>query len=201
MAFGPKMIEEIEFKTVAFRGYRVSEVDEFLDEMADEVDKLQIANRALEEKVAKLSEREKSVTDMEQTLRDTLITAQRAAEDVVKAAKEKATAILQDSELERKRIIGEAEQRALTAGSQLEAINRDITTIKAAIRKALTEQLRQLEEAYPQDTLVLANTAPAQNLDSTRVFSIRDTRDGAFVDAPVNITEERLPQDSNEVIR
>ena len=201
MAFGPKMIEEIEFKTVAFRGYKVSEVDEFLDEMADEVDKLQIANRALEEKVAKLSEREKSVTDMEHTLRDTLITAQRAAEDVVKAAKEKATAILQDSELERKRIIGEAEQRALTAGSQLEAINCDITTIKAAIRKALTEQLRQLEEVYPQDTVVLAVPAPAQNLDSTRVFSFRDTRDGAFVDAPVDITEERLPQDGNEFIR
>jgi cell division initiation protein len=193
MAFGPKLIEEIEFKQVAFRGYKIEEVDEFLDEVADEVDKLQKTNRMLEEKVAKLAEKEKTVTDMEQTLRDTLITAQRAAEDVIQAAKEKANAILQDSELESRRIIGEAEQQAKTAASQLVTIQSDVNKIKEAIRGALISQLQQLDETYPQGAAIAAKQNEGSG--STREFNIRTARDltGTF--------DERLPQGGNEEIR
>jgi cell division initiation protein len=201
MAFGPRTIEEVEFKQVAFRGYKIDEVDEFLDMVADEVDRLQKANRALEDKVAKLSEKEKTVTDMEQTLRDTLITAQRAAEDVVRAAKEKANAILQDSELESKRIIGEAEQRTKTAKAQLETIKADILTIKDAIRKAITDQLQQLDEAYPKNLADIVPIKPAYTMENTREFNFRDAKDAALAGDLDETLEERLPQYGNEVVR
>ncbi len=188
MAFGPKTIEEKEFRHVAFRGYSIDDVDEFLDEVADEVEKLQRANRALEEKAAKLGEKEKNVGDMETTLRDTLITAQKAADDVVKAAREKAAAMIADAELEGKRIIGEAERRAQTAGSQLTSIQGDVTRIKDAIRRALQDQLRLLDVSYPQDVAV-DRAADSLPMDSTREFTLREQLDSI---------EEKLSRESDE---
>lgn len=187
MAFGPKTIEEKEFKHVALRGYSIDEVDEFLDEVADEVEKLQRANRALEEKIGKLSEKDKSYADMEATLRDTLVTAQKAADDVLKAAREKANAILTDAELERKRIIGEAEQRAQTASSQLTSIQGDIGRVKEAIRRALQDQLRLLDVSYPEPAAQKVTLGSPMGV--TREFSLRDTLDSI---------EERVSRDSDE---
>lgn len=198
MAFGPKTIEEKEFKHVALRGYSIDEVDEFLDEVADEVEKLQRANRALEEKLVKLSEKDKSFTDMEVTLRDTLVTAQKAADDVVRSARAQAEAILADAENERKRIIGEAEVRAQTASNQLGNIQGDVLRVKEAIRRALQDQLRLLDVSYPETSAApkaAFSPEPPQKVTlgspvgSTREFSLRDTLDSI---------EERVSRESDE---
>lgn len=198
MAFGPKTIEEKEFKHVALRGYSIDEVDEFLDEVADEVEKLQRSNRALEEKLVKMSEKEKSFSELEVTLRDTLVTAQKAADEVVRAARTQAEAILADAEKERKRIIGEAEIRAQTASSQLTNIQGDVLRVKEAIRRALQDQLRLLDVSYPETPAAPKPTfspeAPQKvtlgsPMGSTREFSLRDTLDSI---------EERVSRDSDE---
>ena len=56
MAFGARDIIEKDFPVVLFRGYKVKDVDDFLDVVANEMEKLQQSNKALEDKVKKLEE-------------------------------------------------------------------------------------------------------------------------------------------------
>jgi DivIVA domain-containing protein len=57
MAFGAEDINSQSFSLTLFRGYKVNEVDDFLDIVAAEMNKLRQANRSLEEKVAVLEKR------------------------------------------------------------------------------------------------------------------------------------------------
>jgi cell division initiation protein len=190
MAIDAREIEEREFTISVFRGYKTNEVDDYLDEVSAEVERLHEENRALSAEIEALRKREKHVGEMEQTLRDTLITAQRAAEDVLRASKEKAAAMVHDSELEGRRIVEESERQAENAAQRLEAANRDVAGVKALIRRILGEQMRLLDESYPdaepERTQAQPYAKPAQtqptfaDFDRTQEFSVREVREQAM---------------------
>ena len=188
MAITAREIDEKSFKQVAFRGYKTQEVDDYLDEVAAQVESLEKETEELKAQVAAYKEKEKHVAEMEQTLRDTLITAQRAAEDVMRASREKAAAMIKDSELEGRRILEDAELQAQAAAQRLEAINRDVAGVKALIRRVIGEQLRLLEESYPDGPEARPAAQPAgkpaepampalSDFDRTQEFSVREVRE------------------------
>ncbi len=187
MAITAREIDEKDFKQV-IHGYKISEVDDYLDDVADEVERLEKENEALKAQVATHQEKEKRIAEMEQTLRDTLITAQRAAEDVLKASREKAAAMIKDSELEGRRILEDAELQAQEAVRRLEGIRRDVAGVKALIRRVIGEQLRLLEESYPDEPETEPETPAAKiatdsvmpagvDFDQTQEFSAREVRE------------------------
>lgn len=192
MAISAKEIEEREFTVSVFRGYKMDEVDDYLDEVSAEIERLHVENRALSAEIDALREKEKRVGELEQTLRDTLITAQRAAEDVLRASKEKAAAMIKDSELEGRRIVEESERQVESAAQKLEAVNRDVAGVKALIRRTLSEQLRLLDESYPDaeperisaQPPVWPAPAPVKptfaDFDRTQEFSVREVREQAM---------------------
>ena len=193
MAMDTRQIEEREFTVSILRGYKMAEVDDYLDEVAAELDRLHAENRSLEAEIDACRDKEKRVSELEQTLRDTLITAQRAAEDVLRASKEKAAAMVKDSELEGRRIVEEAERQTESAAQRLEAANRDVAGVKALIRRILSEQMRLLDESYPDLAPVMPAaalkkpaTVPIQptfaDFDRTQEFSVRDVREQAMED-------------------
>jgi cell division initiation protein len=194
MAIDAREIEAREFTISVFRGYKTGEVDDYLDEIAVKVDRLRAENRALEAEIATFRDRDRRVAELEQTLRDTLLTAQRAAEDVLSASREKAAAMIKDSELEGRRIVEESERLASGAAQKFEAISRDVAGVKALIRRILGEQMRLLEESYPEEKplgeadrqawrpplAAPAKPASLPDLDRTQEFSAREVREQAM---------------------
>ena len=88
----PMDIQNHEFKK-SFRGYNEDEVDEFLDRIVSDYEKLLRENEKLKEKSGA---NEKAITHykgLEQNLQDTLIVAQKTAEDVINSAKKNAKEI------------------------------------------------------------------------------------------------------------
>ena len=81
MKLTPLDIHHKEFRT-SLRGYNEKEVDAFLDEVADEFERLFKENVDLNERLQATLERIKSYEDMKETLQNTLIVAQKHAEDV-----------------------------------------------------------------------------------------------------------------------
>lgn len=192
MAITASEIDNKEFGKSTFRGYKIQEVDDYLDEVAVQVESLEQEIITLKTQVAAFQEKEKHVAEMEQTLRDTLITAQRAAEDVMRASREKAAAMIKDSELEGRRILEDAEMQAQAATQRLEGINRDVAGVKALIRRVIGEQLRLLEESYPDGPEAMPAQQPDRpaelavpalsDFDQTQEFSAREVRDLAGED-------------------
>ncbi len=74
----------------SFRGYNEDEIDDFLDQVVNDYEKLYRENGQLKDEVAR---RDKDLTQyhqLEKNLQDTLLVAQRTAEEVTRAAKTQA---------------------------------------------------------------------------------------------------------------
>ncbi len=84
-----------------FRGYDLTEVTQFLDSMADDLEELFRSTDELERENARLREEVERHRQTEATLKETLLLAQRSAET-----------LRADSEKEADRIVAEAERQA-----------------------------------------------------------------------------------------
>jgi cell division initiation protein len=103
----------------AWRGYSQEEVDDFLDRVAESVDRLFRENVALHQRVKELDQTVASGRETEDMLKKTLVSAQKAAEEAIAAARAKA-----------EQLISEAEQRVTKANDEakvrLNALEEDL---------------------------------------------------------------------------
>ena len=81
MKLTPLDVRHKEFKR-GMRGYADDEVDEFLDEVADEFERIFKENIDLGERVEGLEERLAHYRMIEETLQKTLVSAQQSAEEL-----------------------------------------------------------------------------------------------------------------------
>ncbi len=87
----------------SFRGYKESEVDQFLDDIIMDYESLYKENLELKDKILVLSEQIKQYNNLEETLKDTLIVAQSTADEVTSSARYKAQLIIEDAEVTAKK--------------------------------------------------------------------------------------------------
>jgi len=107
MKLTPLDIHHKEFHR-AIRGYNEEEVDKFLDEVAEEFERVFKENIELKEQVEKFKQELDGYQGMERTLQNTLLTAQKSAEDVAVHARKEAELISRDAELKAKEVVQEA---------------------------------------------------------------------------------------------
>ena len=132
----------------SWRGYNQEEVDEYLDRIADVLDRLQRENSALHSRVTDLDHAVSTSRDTEEMLKKTLITAQQAAEEAIASAKAKAEALIQEAEERTRSAHVEATEKIQAADAEarrksLEA-DREHTIRKREIDASL-EKLRRFE--------------------------------------------------------
>ena len=83
----------------AMRGYRCEDVDDYLKQVADSIDSLAAENDDLQKKLVILAQRIDQYRAEEDTLRTTMINAQRLGENVIREAKQKAAEIIRTANI------------------------------------------------------------------------------------------------------
>jgi cell division initiation protein len=121
------------------RGYDPDEVKQFLDAVADRMEQLLKKMEGREKEVVALREKTDAYGQMEQNLRDTLLTAQKIGTDAKANAEQTAQNVLKEAELEARRRIAEATMR-------VEGIERHHDILRSETM-ALVAKLRSLAEA------------------------------------------------------
>ena len=106
----PLDIHNKEFKR-SIRGYDADEVDEFLDEIIKDYEKLYKENLNLKEQVENFQENINRYRELEDTLHNTLILAQQTAEEVKKNAEKEAELIIKNAHQKGEQIIFDAQQK------------------------------------------------------------------------------------------
>ncbi len=107
MKLTPLDVRHKEFKR-GMRGYADDEVDEFLDEVADEFERIFKENIDLSERVEGLEERIAHYRMLEETLQKTLVSAQQSAEELKANATKEAQLILRDAELKARQMVNDS---------------------------------------------------------------------------------------------
>ena len=141
MKLTPLDIRHKEFKR-GMRGYADVEVDEFLDQVADEYERLFKENIDLLDRVEALEEKVAGYKRIEDTLQKTLINAQASAEEQKQNANKQSQLILQDAELKSRQMVNEAY-------SERQAIEQSMAKLKSA-EEDFRFKFRQLLEGYPK---------------------------------------------------
>ena len=95
----PLDIENKKFYKQMVNGYNVEEVDEFLDELMIDYEKLYKENIELKKNAEELHNDVGQYKDIESTLQNTLVIAQKTADEVKKTAEKQAEQIIKDAEL------------------------------------------------------------------------------------------------------
>lgn len=136
----PMDIHNKEFKR-SFRGYNENEVDEFLDKIMEDYELLYKENSDLKDRVNIMNDKLQSYTNMEKTLNNTLIVAQRSAEDLKQNAKKEAELIIQEAQQNAEKIMQKANQEVVRIRTELENQKKRLNVFKAKFKSLLEGQL------------------------------------------------------------
>ena len=140
----PLDIENKKFSKQMMNGYSVNEVDEFLDELTADYEKLYKETTDSKNKIADMQEEMAKYKNIESTLNNTLIMAQTAAEDVKNLAKQQADNILSEAQANAKQAVTELEQEIALKQKELEDLQKQFDVYKAKMESLLISQLELL---------------------------------------------------------
>jgi DivIVA domain-containing protein len=110
MEISSKTLREVEFRE-KMRGYHPEDVDTFLEQVAAGIDTLQDRLRQAVERAQRAEAAASESGGADETLRKTLVLAQRTADMAVQEAREQAARILASAEAQAQGILTEAEER------------------------------------------------------------------------------------------
>ena len=142
----PLDIENKKFSKQMMSGYSVDEVDEFLDEITADYEKLYKESAEAKNKIEDMQEDMAKYKNIENTLNNTLIMAQTAADDVKNLAKQQAEAILNEAQANAKQAVAELEQDIVIKQKELEDLQKQFDVYKAKMESLLISQLELLKD-------------------------------------------------------
>ncbi|MGI8492685.1 MAG: DivIVA domain-containing protein [Acidimicrobiales bacterium] len=114
MEVSPKTLREVEFRE-KMRGYHPEDVDQFLEQVAAALEVMQDRLRQAVERAQRAEQAASDSGGSDETLRRTLVLAQRTADLAVQEAREQAARILAGAEQQAQTLLSEADERARRA--------------------------------------------------------------------------------------
>lgn len=142
----PLDIENKKFGKQMMNGYNVDEVDEFLDELTEDYEKLYKENAELKKSAEELNADMGKYKSIEATLQNTLIMAQSAADEVKNSAKQQADQIVRDAEMTAKTRVEELTSQITQKEKELTDVKKQLDVYKAKVESLLISQLEILKD-------------------------------------------------------
>lgn len=157
-------VRRYEFQTV-MRGYDRERVDQFKNQVADEMERLMRANQDLDEKARNFHEQLRAFRERDRALNEALVSAQQLRADmkaqasgeadlIVREAQAQAARVLEDARAEAHQVLEQARDGAASLRLEIEQLDR--------ARRGYLAQMRALAERH---------IAEATAFEQQRVFS------------------------------
>jgi cell division initiation protein len=144
----PVDIQHKEFKK-AIQGYAREEVDQFLDEVIETLEAGIEERTRLETQVAELSEKVSHFKAMEDSLRSTLVLAQRTADELKASAHKEVDIVKQRAKMDVEDDLRSVKQQIAEAKAELQRVADKTAAAKHDLRNFLTRQLELIEDQHP----------------------------------------------------
>jgi cell division initiation protein len=123
MAIRPVDIRRKEFKS-SFRGYDANEVDDFLDAVADEFERVFSENQRLVEEATVLKGRLEQFEQLEESIQSALVHAEQAAQDLRQNASREAELIVREAKERSHRILADSSGRVERVQESYEVLRK-----------------------------------------------------------------------------
>ena len=141
----PMDIHNKEFKRV-MRGYDVEEVDEFLDEIIVDFEKMQRELDVLKTQISNYSENMNNYREKELSLNNVMLSAQRFADQLTVDAERKAAEIIANAEREAEKIVGSTQEKYNQVLADYAMLANRYNDAKETLRDYFRTQLTILDQ-------------------------------------------------------
>lgn len=141
----PLDIHNKEFKKV-FRGYDESEVDEFLDLIVAEFERIVRLNEDLEASVSDLESRVQHYKGMEETLRNAIVLAQKTADETRESALREASVIRREAASDAARIRDEAREDQKRCYAETEKVRDGLLRFQVEMKTFLQSTIEMIDK-------------------------------------------------------
>lgn len=142
----PLDIENKRFSKQMMNGYNVDEVDDFLDELTLEYGKLYKENAELKTQREELDSNVGKYKNIEVSLQNTLMMAQKTADEITEVAKKQAEQIIKDAEYKAKTMAEELNVQIINKENELNNLKKEFEVYKAKMESLLISQLELLKD-------------------------------------------------------
>jgi DivIVA domain-containing protein len=163
----------------ALRGYDRARVDQFREQVAEELERLTRQNQDLETKARNFHEQLKAFRDREKALNEALVSAQQLRGEIREQAEREAQLIVREAQQEAERQLAAVRDEMRRAQDDLQQILRTRRTFLSQLRNQLERQLSELNaaenEALPE--FPTPRTLSAMNAGLNEPQVARDIRE------------------------
>lgn len=145
----PLDIRSREFARKNIGGLDENEVYAFLKKVCMDYEALYAENRSLQEHNQRLTGQMQDYLELEKTLKQTLISAQKTSGDMKDNAEKQAELIVKQAELQAERILDEARSESEAIGKEIRELKRHRRMLKVELRTVLESYLAMINEESP----------------------------------------------------
>lgn len=184
-------IREKTFEKSRFGGYDMPSVDDFLEELADDITASQKENAVLKSKMKVLVDKIEEYRANEEALNMAVLSAQKLAVQIENDARSRAAAMIADAERQVKAQIGSIAEQTAAEEKRLAAAKEATAKFFQAARELCNTQLKNIDNIssgiLPQQESASVNAAaPAVSVEDA-VRSIESSMARIQPEPPVNI--------------
>ena len=199
----PADIEYKEF-TKAVRGYKEEEVDDFLDLIILDMEKLMKENRQLKKELEKSQTQVDRHVSTESSVYETLESAKSLLNDIAASAERRAQVILKDAELEAAMITREARESISRLTDEASRLRRNVEALRAKYRQMLELELERVDamgagwfEELERDFLPASLADLEQLTQNTQAEPVRSevSMQATRVMEPVKVSDEDVKKE------
>ena len=162
------------------RGYAQEEVEQFMEEVVNDYEKIYREHREMQEETDMLRTKLKNYEMMETTMTSTLMMAQETAENVKVNARKEAELIIAKAETEKEQMLRDTADSLRNAQEQYNQIMADISVFRAKLRSLLESQLELVDTMVADPSQGMANyeTVPeTEENNEEELFTVTDVEE------------------------
>ncbi|HOT27598.1 MAG TPA: DivIVA domain-containing protein [Candidatus Ozemobacteraceae bacterium] len=149
MRITPLDIYQREFSRKKIGGLDENEVYDFLKKVGREYEAVYAESKDLKDQVERLTAQMKDYLELEKTLKQTLISAQKASGDLKNNAEKEAELIVKEAEIQAERILDEARSESEMVGKEIRELKRQKRMLKVELKTVLESYMAMLTEDGP----------------------------------------------------
>ena len=165
MKLTPMDISNKEFKK-GFRGYDIEEVDEFINEIIENYEEIYKENSRLKENLSRVNEKLEHYVKIENTIQNTLLLAQNAAEQAREASQKESDMILKNANEAAKKILDKAHNDVISINDEYEKVKQEFIKFRAKFRNFMNAQTQTFDELEKDLTKNYNVSEPVEKIKS-----------------------------------
>ena len=145
-------IANVSFRRANLGGYRPEDVDAFIDQVQLTIDQMQKDKAELAQKLELLAKKVEEYRNDEESIRTTLLSAQKLADASVREAKHKSEVIIKDATVKAEKIVANAQRDIEDQQKTIENLQKEVVNFRSRLLAIYKEHLTLIDALPTEET-------------------------------------------------